>query len=142
MNDDFRINWEMPLPPIGDKVAALVQAPAPDPIAQFETGSFEVLVKAEPAPAPVTVPLETNDPYARVSISEKLPSALSVYEVFQERKTLDRFFCYWNGKYFCKYVTDRHSDGIKGAINFARQKTEETGLRIIAWRVVPEYPLS
>jgi hypothetical protein len=134
---DYRINWEMPLPPVGGKVAAPVQTPAPDPIKLFETGSFEVLVKAAPAPAP-TVPLETNDPYARVSISEKLPWALGVYEVFQERKTLDRFFCYWNGQYFCKYVTDRHTD----AIQMARQKTEPTKLQITEWRVAPESPLS
>lgn len=140
--NDYRINWVMIVPTIGNKVVAPTPEPTPDPVRLFETENFDgrrIADRLREASKPV--PMEDSDPHARYPFPAKCPARDWVYEVFGEKLTFERRFCYWDGVHFCKFVTDNYGASVEEAIEHARTKMEPTNMQITAWRIAPERPL-
>lgn len=140
--NDYRINWVMIMPAIGNKVVAPAPKPAPDPVRLFETENFDgrrIADRLREAGKPV--PMENGDVHARHAFPAKRPARDWVYEVFDKDEGFERRFCYWDGVQFCQFVTDQFGNNIQDAIDKAFEKLEPTRMRITAWRIAPERTL-
>lgn len=134
--NDYRINWVMIVPTIGNKVVAPIPEPKLDPVRLFETENFDKPQVASQLFKEIQPVDNAHHPFPA-----KCPAREWVYEVFGEKLIFERRFCYWDGVQFCKFVTENYGASVEEAIEHARTQMERTNMQITAWCIAPERPL-